>query len=91
MLDFEFLENGLGLVSSLYFVHDFSRKIFILLYSINWLNFIVWLLLIFEILGNTWILIICFPLCDVSYQAIFNHDLKSQNKNLSIFRIPESS
>ena len=39
--------------------HDFWRKIFLLLYSINWLNFIVWLPLLCEILGNMCIIIFC--------------------------------
>ena len=30
-----------GIVFQLYFLHDFWRKIFVLLYSINWPNFIV--------------------------------------------------
>ena len=32
---------------------------------VNWPNFIVWLLLHFEILANMSIIIICFPDCDV--------------------------
>ena len=55
MLKFVFLEKGLGIVSPTYFVYSFSRKIFFVLYSINWPNFIVWLLLLLEIL----------PCCDV--------------------------
>ena len=35
MLNFDFLEKRLGIVSALYIVHDFSRKIFLMLYSIN--------------------------------------------------------
>ena len=35
MLNFDFLEKRLGIVSPLYIVHDFSRKIFLMLYSIN--------------------------------------------------------
>ena len=38
------LRKGLGLVSPPHIVYDFSRKIFLTLYSINWLNFIAWLL-----------------------------------------------
>ena len=34
-------------------------------YSINWPNFIVWLLLLFETLDNVCIVIVCFPVCDV--------------------------
>ena len=33
MLNFDFLEKGLGIVSRPHFVHDFSRKIFLMLYS----------------------------------------------------------
>ena len=42
MLNFHFSEKGLGLVSPPHFVYDFSRKIFLMLHSINWPNFIVW-------------------------------------------------
>ena len=34
-LNFDFLKKGLGLVSPIYFVYDFSRKIFLMLYSVN--------------------------------------------------------
>ena len=51
-LAFDFLEEGLGIVSSPYFVYDFSRKMFLVLYSINWPNDIAWLHLILEILVN---------------------------------------
>ena len=49
---------GLGLVSPPRFLYDFSR-IFLILYSINWQSFIVWLRLLLEILGNICIVIIC--------------------------------
>ena len=65
MLNFESLEMGLGLVSPTHYVHDFSRKIFLMLYSINWANFIAWLPLLLEILGGTRIVIIYFPVFDV--------------------------
>ena len=38
---------------------DFWRKIFHLLYSTNWPNFIVWLPLLCEILGNMRIVTVC--------------------------------
>ena len=38
---------------------QFWRKIFLLLYSINWPNFIVWLSLFCEILDNICIVIVC--------------------------------
>ena len=36
-----------------------------MLYSINWPNFMAWLPLLFEILGNMCIAIVCYPGCDV--------------------------
>ena len=41
MLNFEFLEKGLGIVSPAYFEHDLLRKMFLVLYSINSPNVIV--------------------------------------------------
>ena len=46
-------------------VCDFSRKIFLILYSNTQPKFIVWLLLLLEILGNIYFVIICFPVCNV--------------------------
>ena len=59
MLNFDFLDKGLGIVSPAYLVYDFSTKMFLMLYSINWPNFIAWLHLLLEILGNTCIAIVC--------------------------------
>ena len=56
---------GLAMVSPPYFVCDFSRKMFLMLYSINWPNFIVWLSLLLDILGNICIAIVWCPGCDV--------------------------
>ena len=56
----------LELVPLPHFLHDFLRKIFILLYSINWPNFIAWLSLLREILGYMFIIIVCYPGCDVT-------------------------
>ena len=41
MLNFNISEKRLGLGSPTHFVHDFSIKMFLMLYSINWPNFIV--------------------------------------------------
>ena len=57
-LNINFPEKNLGLVSAPYFVYDFLRKMF-LLYSIYWPNFIVWLLLLLEILDNISTTIVC--------------------------------
>ena len=59
MVDFNFSEKGLGPVSPRHFVYDFSRKIFLMLHSINRQNFNVWLPLLLEILGDMYITIVC--------------------------------
>ena len=51
-LNFDFSEKGLGIVSPPHFVYDFSRKMFLMSSSINWPNFITWLLLLLRILVN---------------------------------------
>ena len=95
MLNFDILEKGLGLVTPAHFVCDFSRKIFPMLYSINRPCFIVYLLLLLEIFGNMCIVIICFPAEDAinfeinlsfSYQVVFLHDRKGQDKNINMLR-----
>ena len=58
MLNFYFLGKGLGIVSPAHFVYDFSRKVFLMLYSINWPNFVAWFVLLLEILGNKCIAIV---------------------------------
>ena len=58
------ITRGLELVSSSHFPHDFWRKIFLLLYSSNWPNFIVWLTLLCEIFRNMCIAIVCKLGCD---------------------------
>ena len=58
MLNFDFLDNGLGIVSTAHFVYDFLTKVFFMLYSINQPNFIAWLPLLLELLGNMCIAIV---------------------------------
>ena len=50
MLNFNYSEKGLELVSPPHFMYDFSRKMFLMLHSINGPNFIVWLSLSLKIL-----------------------------------------
>ena len=52
MLKFVFLGKGLGIISSAHFVYDFSTKMLLMLYAINWSNFVVWFSLLLEILDN---------------------------------------
>ena len=43
MHNFNFSEKGLGLVSPTHFVYDFLRKMFLMLHSINWPDFIAFI------------------------------------------------
>ena len=63
-LDFLVLYQN-GLIKKMRLISNFWRKIFLLLYSINWPNFIFWLPLLFDIFGNICIAIVCKPGCDV--------------------------
>ena len=65
LLNFNFSKKGLELVSPPHFADDFSKKIFLMLHSINWPNFIVSLPFLLEILCNMCVAIVCFPGCDV--------------------------
>ena len=58
MLNLNFLEKGLGIVFLPHFVYDFSRKMFLKLYTINLPGFITWLPLILKILVNMCIAIV---------------------------------
>ena len=51
-------QRGLVLVSLTHFLYDFWRKMFLLLYSITWVNFIVRLPLFLQILGYVFIVIV---------------------------------
>ena len=64
MLNFDFLEKGLGIVSPPHFVYDFLTT-FLVLYSFDRLNFIFCFPVLLEILGNVCIAIVCFTGCDV--------------------------
>ena len=97
MLNFDFLKKGVELAFPPYFVHDFSRKIFFMLYPISWPNFIVWLPLRLEAFGNMCIVNIYFPVCDVikfkvnlSYQAIFLSDQKSREQKFKYLKNEKS-
>ena len=62
---FRFFRKGSGYSFSTTFCAWFFKKMFFMLYSTNWPNFIVWLHLLFEISGNACIAIACFSGCDV--------------------------
>ena len=59
MINFDFLEKGLEIVSPIYFVYDFSRKT-------DQISFIALLHLILEIFVNIYIAFVCKPGCDVT-------------------------
>ena len=62
MLNIECLEKSLEVVFPLHFVYGFSKKVFFMLYPINWPNFIASFSLLLEIFGN---MSICFVNWDV--------------------------
>ena len=89
MLNFDILDKGLGIVSPAHVVYDSSTKVFLMLYSINCPNFIDWLLLLLQILGNICIAIVCYLGCDVKdfeikliilIEPFFLHDQKVMTK-----------
>ena len=65
MVNFDFLDKDLGIVSPADFVYDFSTKMFLMIYSINRPNLIAWLPLPLERLGNMCVRIVCEPVCEV--------------------------
>ena len=95
-LNFIFSEKSLGLVSSPHSVCDFSRKMFLMLYSINWPNFIVWLPLLLEILGNMYYNCLLTRLWrhkiwqpDLSNQTVLLHEKNDENSR-QIFKYLEN-
>ena len=62
---FQKIKKVLELVSLPHFLHNFRMKIFLLLYCINWPNLIICLPLLYKILGNMCIAIVCKPVCEV--------------------------
>ena len=65
ILNFDFDNRVCDYVTHQILCIIFTRKIFLMLCSINWPNFIFWLPTLFDILGNMSIVIICLPDCDV--------------------------
>ena len=59
MFNFDFLEKGLGIVSPLHSVYDFSREIFLKLHSSDWPVFIAWLSLLRDTLVNMCVTAVC--------------------------------
>ena len=94
MLNFNISEKGLGLVSPPHFVYDFSRKLFHMLHSVDWPNFLFLLPLLLEILVNVCIAIVCQPGCDVIkleanpifFIKPFCYMTKKSDKNLNTLR-----
>ena len=90
LLNFDFIEMGLGIVSPPHFVYYFSKKMFFTLYFISWPHLIVWLPLLLDILGKMCIAIVCYPGCDVvgfeikralPNQAVFLREKNVKTKN----------
>ena len=88
MLNFDFLDKGLGVFSPAHFVYDFSTKMFVMLYSISWPNLISWMSLVLDILGKMCIAIVCSPGCvDFEINVIFIIEpFFPHDKNLNLLR-----
>ena len=63
MLSFDFLEEELGIVSPSYFVWFLKKNVSHVIFQKP--NFIVWLPLVLQILGNMCTAIVCLPDCDI--------------------------
>ena len=74
---FKKIKRGLELVYLPHFLNNFWRKILLFIYSINWPNFIVWLSLLCEILGNMCIAIVSKPGCDAMNFEVKDFELKA--------------
>ena len=88
---FSKIKERLELVFLPQFLYDFWRKIFLMLYSINWTNLITWLSLFLEILGTMCIAIICFLVYDaknfgITLAFLSSRNEKSQDKHLNVIR-----
>ena len=70
----------------LYHILYFWRKIFLILNFINWPNFIIWLSLLLEILGNICIVVICCPVCNFEINCSF---LRSISDAVLTWGLPE--
>ena len=87
MLNFVFLAKGLGILSASYFVHDSHL---LMIYSINWPNFIVWFPLLSLDIGQHlyrkgWN-VINFEINPIFLIKIFLYMTKKSRQNFGILR-----
>ena len=88
------MKNVFYFILTPHFVCDFSRKMFLMLYCMDWPNFIVWLPLLLEILCNMCIAIFSFQVYDVIefensiifWIKLFFYMTKNSRKELNILR-----
>ena len=71
MLNFDFSKSGQEIVSPPHVLHNFSRKLFYILYYMNLANFIVRLLLFLGISGDMSIVTDCYPVSEVMNFKIY--------------------
>ena len=92
LLNFDFfLKKSLGIVFPPHFVYNFFRKLFLMLYSINSQNFIVWFSLLLEIFFSMCIAIVCLQVATWELTSSFQWSRfstwrKSQEKIVNILR-----
>ena len=72
MLNFNVLKKDMGIVSRPHFVYDFSKEMFLMLYSNNGTNFIVRLPLLLEIMDNMYCIY-----CNCLFARLRRHKLRN--------------
>ena len=66
VFNFDFFRKVFGnIFSTTFCLWFFKKKMFLMLYSTNWPNFIAWLPLHLEISGNMCMAIVFFPACNI--------------------------
>ena len=86
MQKFDFLKDGLWLISAPHFGYDFSRKMFLVLYYITWPSFIVWLSLLLDILDNNNFVIICYPISIIWRRKFWTYPWVSNQANFQHYQ-----
>ena len=90
MLNFDFIEKVPRIIYQQHFVYDSSRKMFLMLYSINWPNFISWLSLLLAILANMCIAFVCFPGREINFIFLIKPFSSMTKTSREQFKYPDN-
>ena len=87
MLNFDFREKDLGIVSPSHFVYDFSKNTYFMLRCINWPNVIAWLPFLLEILVIMHVVIVWWKAFFVIFKrlSIFKNFLRRESALLLLW------